>query len=96
MISRQLPPVGLPAAPSARATSTYDGPVTADMVSLGSSLGCPYLARMQAPASEAPAQQHEGLNKTAASSAALASVAGGLGMGAAAACCPHTSNQQEQ
>lgn len=100
MISKHLPPTTLTAAPP-RASSghgSYDGPVTADMISMGSALGCPYLASMKRPefSSEAgEADSSANLTRTAASSAALASVAGGLGMGAAAACCPHTSKKPE-
>lgn len=101
MISKHLPPSTLTATqPRASAGhASYDGPVTADMISMGSALGCPYLASMKRPefsSETGEAEPSVNLTRAAASSAALASVAGGLGMGAAAACCPHTSKKPEQ
>lgn len=98
MISHQLPPAGLTAAPpraSAAGHAAYEGPITADIITMGSELGCPFLASLKRPefaATEAPGEP-QNLTRTCASSAALAAVAGALGMGPAAACCPHTSNK---
>jgi len=102
MISKHLPPTTLTATQpraSAGGHGSYDGPVTADMISMGSALGCPYLASMKRPEFSSEAGEsgpNVNLTRAGASSAALASVAGGLGMGAAAACCPHTSKKPEQ
>ena len=67
------------------------------MISMGSELGCPFLASLKKPQFDTlPESSAAGdLARSGISSAALASVAGGLGMGAAAACCPHTNSKSD-
>ena len=94
MISRSLPPM-ITTGPARASASAFAGQeITPDLISMGSELGCPFLASMKKPEFAAGAEEASckgDLAKQGASAAALASVAGGLGMGAAAACCPRTT-----
>lgn len=95
MISRNLPPVqNQPrSATAGRVPEEFAGmEVTPDLISMGSELGCPFLAGLQRPtftAGSTEAENPSDFCRSATSMAASAAVAGSFGLAGVAGACPH-------
>ena len=99
MISRNLPPVTVSnySAPAGHAYPGAESEVTADMIEMGSQLGCPFLASLKKPefATSGQADNCDGssLCRSNTTAAASAAVAGAFGLAGVAGACPHMSSQ---